>query len=105
MGSVCPVRCPNTEPCEIILQLTKACGAQVDIAAPPLTSIEVSRGVVTAGNLTLAFHLVPDEEASVDHSMQEGETVCRPSSCKDCTAPHRSPVLLIACSKRLSTQS
>lgn len=36
-------------------------GAQVSIAAPPNTSIDTSRGVVTFGNLTLAFHLAPDE--------------------------------------------
>ncbi|CAL8464093.1 g3628 [Coccomyxa elongata] len=36
-------------------------GVQVSIAAPPNTSINTSRGVVTFGNLTLAFHLAPDE--------------------------------------------
>ena len=30
-----------------------------------MTSISASRGVVTAGNLTLAFHLVPDEKGMV----------------------------------------
>lgn len=35
--------------------------AQVSVAAPPNTSINASRGVVTSGNLTLAFHLAPDE--------------------------------------------
>ena len=30
-----------------------------------MTSINASHGVVTSGNLTLAFHLVPDEEGEV----------------------------------------
>ncbi len=34
---------------------------QVSIAAAPNTSIDSSRGVVTFGNLTLAFHLAPDD--------------------------------------------
>ena len=33
----------------------------MSIAAPPNTSIDASRGVVTFGNLTLAFHLAPDD--------------------------------------------
>ena len=35
------------------------------MAAPPNTSIDASRGVVTSGNLTLAFHLAPDQAPDV----------------------------------------
>ena len=38
-------------------------GCQVSVAAPPETSIDAARGVVTSGELTLAFHLAPDAEA------------------------------------------
>jgi hypothetical protein len=38
--------------------------AQVSVAAPPNTSIDAAHGVVTSGNLTLAFHLAPDEAPS-----------------------------------------
>ncbi|CAL5226835.1 g9699 [Coccomyxa viridis] len=37
---------------------------QVNVASPPTTSINPSRGVVTSGNITLAFHLLPDEAGS-----------------------------------------
>lgn len=41
---------------------------QVDIANAPLTTIDPKRGVVTAGNLTLAFHLAPDEAGAADRA-------------------------------------
>lgn len=42
---------------------------QVSIASAPNTSIDSSRGVVTFGNLTLAFHLAPDDaNISADRS-------------------------------------
>ena len=41
---------------------------QVDIANAPLTTIDPKRGVVTAGNLTLAFHLAPDEADAADRA-------------------------------------
>ena len=41
---------------------------QVDVASPPRTSIEPKRGVVSSGNITLAFHLVGDQ--ADDHAAQ-----------------------------------
>ena len=38
-------------------------GCQVSVAAPPETSVDAARGVVTSGELTLAFHLAPDAGA------------------------------------------
>lgn len=43
-------------------------GHQVSVAAPPETSIDAARGVVTSGKLTLAFHLAPDEATTPDQA-------------------------------------
>lgn len=36
----------------------------MSIAAPPNTSVDAGRGVVTFGNLTLAFHLAPNDTSN-----------------------------------------
>ena len=53
--------------------------AQVRVAAPPNTSIDAARGVVTSGNLTLAFHLAPNEATQPAPDQATGDASSSPS--------------------------